>query len=622
MLEKIREGSQGVIAKSILVLVILSFAFTGVSSYLGSSSEPTVATVNGDEISKSALEQAYQSEQARLEQQLGDMYNALASNENYMASVRQSVLDRLIADKLIDQTAVELGLTVSDAQIKSAILNEPAFQTDGKFDNDRYLALIRQLGYTAASFREMMRSDMTRRQLVASLVGSEFVLPGEAEQIAKIQQQTRDIRYHVIDSTPFLEQVSVSDSEANDDYQANQNQFVRPETLSLNYVELNADDMAASVEVSEDEAQAYYDEHKAQYLQSEKRLAAHILINGSDNEAKAKAEAIYAKLQAGEDFAELAQSSSEDTFSGEKGGELDWFEKGVMEPAFDDALFALDKGQYSSVVQSSSGFHIIKLVDLQPELIAPFVDVKENIMARLKTKHAVDEFYSLQQRLSDVSYEVPDTLTEAAKEVGTTVKTTPVFSRDNAPAPFNTPEVMKAAFSNNVLFDGMNSDVIELGPNHVLVIRINTHNEAGTLPFDDVKSAIVARLKQDKANELAREQAQKLMKAIQSGDTSTELTTVAQLARTEQSVDSAIVAKAFKMPQSTSEPVVDTAALANGYAVVVLDKVNAAETVEEGLLEGLKQRLNSQYSENSYRALVSLLKANSKVEYTAVATEE
>ncbi|MCG9696228.1 peptidylprolyl isomerase [Shewanella sp. Isolate11] len=617
MLEKIREGSQGVIAKSILVVVILSFAFTGVSSYLGSSSEPTVATVNGDEISKSALEQAYQSERARLEQQLGDMYSALANNENYLASVKQSVLDRLIADKLVDQTAVELGLTVSDEQIKNAIMNEPAFQTDGKFDNDRYLALIRQLGYSASTFRDMMRNDMTRRQLVVSLVGSEFVLAGEADHLAQIQQQTRDIRYHVVDSAPFIDQVSVSDDDANSYYQANQNQFVRPETVSLNYIELNADNMAIGVEVSEQEAQTYYDDNQAQYLQPEKRLAAHILINGSDDDAKAKADALYAKLEAGDDFAELAKTNSDDTFSAEKGGELDWFEKGVMDPAFDDALFSLAQGQYSPVVKSSFGYHIIKLLDTQAAATAPFSDVKDKIIATLKTKHAVDEFYGLQQRLADVSYEVPDTLTEAAKEVGVSVQTTAVFSRDNAPAPFNAPEVIKAAFSNSVLLDGMNSDVIELGPNHVLVVRVNSHTAAGTLDFDTVKASIVARLQQDKANELAREQAQSLMTAIKAGDTSTELTAATKVARTDQAIDSSIVAKAFKMAQPADALVVDTAALANGYAVIVLDKVNQAESIDDSTLNALKQRLNSQYSENDYRSLISLLKANSEVVYTA-----
>ncbi|MCG9737308.1 SurA N-terminal domain-containing protein [Shewanella insulae] len=618
MLEKIREGSQGVIAKGILVVVILSFAFTGVSSYLGSSSEPSAATVNGEEISKSALEQAYQSERARLEQQLGDMYNTLASNESYLASVKQNVLERLIADKLVDQAAADLGLRVSDQQIKTAIMNEPAFQTDGQFDNDRYLALIRQLGYQANSFRDMMRGDMTRRQLVVTLVGSEFVLPGEAEYLAQIQGQTRDIRYQIVDAEPLLAGVSVSDEEANTYFQQNQSLFVRPETIALDYIELSANQLASAIQVSDEEAKTYYDENKAQYLQAEKRLAAHILVSLGDDEdaAKAKADAILAKLQAGEDFETLAKSDSDDSFSGEQGGKLDWFEQGVMEAPFDEALFALEKGQYSGIVKTSFGYHIVKLLDLQAASTSPFETVKDKIVAQIQQDKAINEFYTLQQRLSDVSYEVPDTLAEAAKEVGVAVKTSPVFTRDNAPEPLNSADVIKAAFSNTVLLDGMNSDVIELGDNHVIVVRVNKHSAAGTMEFAEVKATIIERLKQDKANELARDKAQEVMAAIKGGEIPTDMIARTELSRGEQGIDTSIVSKAFEMAQPGSDLVVDTAALENGYAVVILDKVNQPESVDESLVTALKQRLNSQYSENDYRALIAALKAQAEVVYT------
>jgi len=619
MLEKIREGSQGVIAKSILVLVILSFAFTGVSSYLGSSTEAAAATVNGEEISESALEQAYQNERARLEQQLGEMFAALSADEQYLASVKQSVLERLVAEKLLDQTATELGLRVSDAQIKNAIMTEPAFQTDGQFDNDRYQSILRQLGYQANSFRNMMRTDMTRRQLVASLVGSEFVLPGEANYLADIQGQTRDIRYHVVDATPFVTEAVVTDEQAKSYYDANLAQFMSPETLSLEYIELNAKDMAAAVTVSDEEAKTYFDENKQQYLKAEKRLAAHILVSLGDDDsaAKAKADAIYAKLQAGEDFSELAKAESEDTFSGEQGGQLDWFEPGVMEPAFDEVLYSLSKGDYSAVVKTSFGYHIIKLLDVQPAAEAAFEDVKSKILAQLKEKKAVDQYFGLQQTLADVTYEVPDTLSEAAKELGVEVKSTPVFSRNNAPSPFDNADVLKAAFSTNVLLDRMNSDVIEVEANHAMVVRIKSHTAAGTVEFAKVKSAIVERLQQEQANEVARAKAQELMTSFSSDSAGSDYITKTKLGRFDQEIDGGIVGKAFQMAQPAASSVVDTVALASGYAVVVLDKVNAAEAIDDNMLSSLKQRLSSQYSEGDYRALIATLKANGEVLYSS-----
>ncbi|MFB2721035.1 peptidylprolyl isomerase [Shewanella xiamenensis] len=617
MLEKIRDGSQGVIAKGILVLVILSFAFAGVSSYLGSTSDVPAAEVNGDKITKAELEQAYQSERARMEQQLGEMFAALSADERYLESIKQSVLERLVADKLIDQAAAAMGLRVSDEQIIAAIKSEPAFQTDGKFDNDRYQAILRQLGYQPQTFRSMMRVDMTRRQLTAALVGTEFVLPGEAKQLAELQGQTRDIRYLVVDSAPYLANASVTDEQVKNYYDANQGQFMSPEKVSLEYVELNAADFAKDSKVTEEEAQAYYDEHKTQYVSNEKRLAAHILIApGSDEAAaKAKAEDLAKQLDNGADFAELAKANSEDTLSAEQGGKLDWFEPGVMDPSFDAALFALQKGQHSAVVKTDFGFHIIKLLDVQPGTTVPFADVKTKIIAQLQEKKAVDQFYSLQSKLADTSYEVPDTLAETAKVVGVEIKTTPLFSRDDVPAALNKPDVVKAAFSDSVMRQGLNSEVIELEPNHVVVIRMKEHHDAGTMPLAEVKADIAERLKQDQANAAARAKAEELMTQVKAGAADVSLIAKAKLGRGAQDLDAAIVTKTFQMPTPSAAPVVDTVALANGYAVIALDKVNAAESVSDELVNALKQRLNAQYSEADYRGLIESLKANAKIHY-------
>ncbi|QSX38472.1 SurA N-terminal domain-containing protein [Shewanella sedimentimangrovi] len=615
MLEKIRDGSQSAIAKGILVLVILSFAFAGVSSYLGSTQEAPAASVNGEDISKNELEQAFQNEKARMEQQMGEMFAALSADDNYLRSLKQGVLDRLVAEKLMDQTAKRMGLRISDEQIKQAIMNEPAFQTDGKFDNDRYLAILSQMGYKTNSFRDMMRVDMTRRQLINGLVGSEFVLPGESTEIAKLQAQTRDVRFQMVDAEPFVAGISVSDEDAKGFYDANQDQFMTPELVSLEYVALNAADFAADISVSDDEAKGYYDEHQGQYRTAEKRLAAHILVGFGDDEAaaKAKAEALHQQLVSGTDFAELAKKESEDTFSGAQGGQLDWFEQGVMDPAFDGALFALEKGQYSEVVKSDFGFHIVKLLDVQGGDQASFESVKDKILAQLKEKQAVDKYYGLQQKLADISYEVPDTLAEAAKAIGAEVKSTELFARDMAPAELNHPEVLKAAFSDAVLHSGMNSEVVELAPNSVMVVRVKEHKAAGTQPFDEAKADIIARLTQEKANEAAMAKAQELLSKFNAGE-ALELETKAAVARYSRELDPSIVNKAFQMAVGAA----DTVSLASGYALVVLDKINEASSVDEATQKALASRMASQNTEAAYRALIDSLKANAEISYSAL----
>ncbi|QSX34901.1 SurA N-terminal domain-containing protein [Shewanella avicenniae] len=616
MLDKMRDGAQSAVAKVILVLVILSFAFAGVSSYLGRSTQVPAATVNGEEISKAELEQAYQSEKNRLQQQLGDMFDTLSANDAYLNNVKQGVLQRLVAQRLVDQAAKELGLRVSDEQIKDAIRNEAAFQTAGSFDNDRYLAILRQMGYTTSSFREVMRADMTRNQLITALVSTDFALKGESDALAKLQAQTRDIRYTTVASAPFLADVSVTDDEVTKYYEDNKLQFQHPEMVSLDYVELSAATLAQSFDVSDADAKAYYDEHLADYQTNEKREVAHILFDASagDDAAKAKAEAVLQQLKGGADFAALAKTESQDTLSGQKGGELGWYEAGVMDPAFDTAMFALNKGEISDVVKTPYGYHIIKLLDVQPSAAAPFDTVKAQILQKLKMDQAVNEFYSLQQKLADTSYEVPDTLDEAAKAVGATVKSTELFSQVNAPAPFNAPEVLKAAFSTDVL-SGMNSNVLEIADNDVMVIRVKQHQDAGLKAFDEVKQDIVTLLKQQKAKALAQAKADETLEAVKAANSSVELQSQTNLARNAANVDAAVVAQAFKMApvaEGVSAQVVETS---TGYAVVVLDKVSTPAVAPTELSTAIQQNLISQNSELAYRALIELLKSKAEVTY-------
>ncbi|WP_434926627.1 SurA N-terminal domain-containing protein [Shewanella sp. HL-SH2] len=620
MLEKIREGSQGIVAKTILVLVIFSFAFAGVSSYLGSNTGVPAAIVNGIEIPETELEQAFQNERASLKQQYGEMFDALSADDSYMQGIKKGVLDRLVANTLVDQAAVDLGLRVSDEQIKQAIYTEPAFQTDGQFDNDRYQAVLRQLNYQPVTFRNMMRVDMTRSQLLKALVGSEFVLDGEAKQLAEVQSQTRDIRYISVDSTPFLASADVTAEETKAFYDANLMQFMSPELVSLEYVELNVKDMVSDIVVDDAEATEYYQDNQSQYQTPEKRLASHIYAASGDDAAdEAKLDAIAARIAAGEDFAELAKTESDDKFSAEQGGQIDWFEQGVMDAAFDEVLFSLEKGQVSAVVKGEFGFHIIKLVDVQPGAIAAFDDVKAKIIAQIKETKALSIFYGLQTKLADTSYEIPDTLIDTANAVNKEVQTTALFTRDNPPANLNKPDLVKAAFSDQVLSSGMNSEVIELDPNHVVVIRVKQHQDAGTMSFDKVEAQIVQRLKYDKANEAAREKAATYMTQLKTGDfaiSGAELITVAKLDRFNQDVDAAIANKAFKMPAPEAEAVsIDTVALGAGYAVVVLDKVNAAENIDASLLQSIKDGLSRQYGQADYRAVIDSLKSKAQIEY-------
>jgi peptidyl-prolyl cis-trans isomerase D len=626
MLEKIREGSQGMIAKVILGFVILTFALAGVGSYLGNSSEVPVATVNGDEITKVQFDTAYQNERARMQQQFGEMFGMLSADANYMSNFRTSVLEKLIDEQLQRQLVTQLDLMVSDEVLRDTIRSMPEFQVDGVFNNDRYIALLRQNGYEPNQFRDYLRSQMSANQLVTGLVGSEFATVSEMQLLSKLQQQSRDIQYVVVKAADFATAVELNDQLLQDYYQSNANQFVSPETVSVDYVQLTAADIAKSVTVSDADLQAYYDANQARYQTEERRRVSHILLESAEDnsEIKAKAEALAAQLQQGADFAELAKKESADTFSAEKGGDLDFIEKGVMDAEFEKAAYALAKaGDISAVVKSEFGYHIIKLTEVQPGSTKAFADVKEQILATVKEEKAAEKFGELQQLLGEKSFEIADSLQEAAEAVGTKVVSVPAFSRSAAPAELTAPKVLETLFSEDFITAGVNSDVIEVAPQHVVVVRVNAHQPETTKKFEEVKAQVQAAVIATKSSELAKARAEALVAKVMAGKSLAEVAATAKLAvetktavsRFGGDVDADIRTKAFELakPAEAGPATVATLDLASGdAALVAVTKVTDTEVITKPPVEQLQQ-FADQKAQSSFAAVLAALKAKAEI---------
>ncbi|MDY7840287.1 peptidylprolyl isomerase [Aeromonas caviae] len=627
MLDKLREGAQGKVAKVILGLIILSFALAGVGSYLNGPARTAPATVNGNDISAPALENAYRNERARMESQMGEAFNQLAANPDYMKQFRRGVLDRLIDQALIDDKARSLGLRVSDEQIKQAIVAMPEFAENGKFSNDRYLQLIRRAGMTPEMFRDSLRQDMVRQQLMGAVLGSEFALKGEAEQLDRLYNQTRDLRLIRLAASAYVDGIEVSDAEVEQFYKANSARFMNDETVKVDYLLLDAANLGKNIKVTEQDAQDYYDQHQDLFQRPERRQVAHILIPfGKDEKAaEQKAEAVLAKAKAGDDFAALAKADSSDTFSAKKGGELDWFEKGVMDPAFEKAAFALAKaGDLSAVVKSPFGFHIIKLLGVEPAKTKPFVDVMSDTIARLQSEKAKEQFFAEQQKMADSSFENPDSLDLTAEAMGLQVQSTGYFSQADAPAPLNDPKVLSVAFSEKLRDDNTNSDVIELADGKALVLHIMGHQPKAAKPLAEVKEQVITAIKHDKASEVARGKAQGLLDKLKAGqNVQADLTalglkvdTHTGVSRFAQEMDQNLVTQAFRMPHPTDgKPSVELVTEANGDRVVVaLDKVNVIKEPSQ-MVSLLQGQLGQGKAQADYKSLIDELRKAAKIEY-------
>ncbi|MCE2595383.1 peptidylprolyl isomerase [Motilimonas cestriensis] len=632
MLDKFREGAQGPAAKIILGVVILSFALAGVGGYLGSTTAEPAAVVNGEDITRQELESAYQQERNKVEQQYGDSFAAIAADPSFAQQLRSNVLQRLVSERLTDQAIEELGLRISDEQIKESIRSMPEFQRDGQFDNDTYLAVLRQSGYQPDQFRDILRQDMTRRQLLQSYLSSEISLPGEALQLYRLQAQQRELRQLEVNVSQFNDQVSVTDEEIDAYYQANQNSFQHPEQVNLDYVLLDAADLSADVDLSEEAVKAYYQDHQSSYKAPEKRRVAHILVDLNKDNAEQEAQDLLAKVQQGEDFAELAKTFSSDTFSGENGGELDWFEKGVMDPDFEAAAFALEQvGDTSGVVKSEFGYHIIKLLEVQEDAAAPFEEVKDKIADTLKRDKAMEVFYDKLQKLSEMAFEVPDTLNEAADASGLTVQQTGLFSRDNATGDFSNAQVLVQAFNTDLRQDQMNSEVIELSPEKVMVIRVNDYQPQSTKALAEVKDDIVVRLTREKATAAANEYVDGLIAALASGaDINDQLSTYGfsfsepvTVSRMDPGASPEIAREVFTMAKPAADSVQRTKVdLLNGNIALVellsVSEVEADVLPSAAETQQLSQFVQNTQADTSYQALIQLLQARADIVYPVV----
>ncbi|HIE1062339.1 TPA: peptidylprolyl isomerase [Serratia marcescens] len=515
MMDNLRAAANHVVLKIILALIILSFVLTGVGNYLIGGSGDYAAKVNGQTIERAQLEQAFQSERSRMQQQLGDQFSALAGNEGYMQQMRRQVLSQLIDNMLLDQYAKKLGLAVSDDQIKDAIRKAPYFQTNGQFDNAKYLDLIGRMGYTADNFAQSMRQQLVNQQLIQAFGESGFVLPSESQAMAALVLQERDVRLATIDLKALQAKQSAGDDELKAYYDQNKNSFIAPEQVKVSYIPLDAASMQDKVKVSEEDISAYYDQHKSSYGQPERKNYSVIQLK-----TEAEANAALDELKKGADFATLAKEKSTDIISRRTGGELGWLEPETTADELKQANLT-EKGQLSGVVKSSVGYLIVRLNDIEPEKLKPLSEVHDAIAKQVKQEKAVDAYYALQQKVSEAATSDNESLASAEEAAGVKAAQTDWFTRDNIPAALNFKPVVQAIFDGSLIGEngapGSNSDVITVDGDRAFVVRVSGHKPEGIEPFDQVKNRVADLVKRNKAVQEAKLQGEKLLVELKQG---------------------------------------------------------------------------------------------------------
>ena len=627
LMDKLREGAQGSIAKIVFWLIILSFALAGVGSYLNRPVNTDPAEVNGETITSQALERAYTNERARMESQFGESFAQLASNPAYVQQLRKSVLDKLVDQLLMDQQADKAQIRIGDEQVKDAIRQMPEFQQDGKFDNERFINLLSRAGLTPKAFSDSIRMDLVRQNWVGGLVSSEFALPSESKRLGALMQQTRDVTVYTVPASHFAAKVSVSDAELDGYYKANQKRFMSPVLVKVSYLLIDSKELAKGIKLSDADAKNYYDQHQELYQTAERRHVAHILISEKD-EAKAneKAEELLAKIKAGDDFAKLAEANSADTLSARKGGDLEPFEKGVMDPAFEAAAFSLAKpGDVSSVVKSKFGFHIIKLLGVEPQSTKAFEAVKADVIAKLQSEKAHELFLDQQQKLSDLSFENPDSLDMVAEKLGMKVLTSDYISAATTSYPFSDPKVKQLAFSSDLREQNINSDVISPAEGVALVLHILDYKPAAVRALAEVKAEVAAAVKNQKAQDEAAKHAKVLEAALAKGEPVDALLKEVggsskehkAVTRNGADLDPAVQQALFRMQKPVDgKPSVELMVQGNGDQVVlVLNQVAVSDKESSKMLPMVEAQLAQGKSAQAYQALLEQARNDGDIIY-------
>ncbi len=598
MLQTIRDRASGWVAYAIIFLISIPFALWGIQEYFGGGKEDVVAEVSGTEITVREFNNQFQQQKRYLQSVLGNDLEARGLND---ASIKQSVLQRLVRNELLRQEADQAGYRVSNAALFERIKTIPAFQVEGVFNKARYQQALQSQRRSSNQFEAQLREEIRLSQFDTAIRQSSFLPAAYARDYNRLKNQTRDFSYFVVSADVEAARAQITDDEVATYYERNAARFQTQERVKLAYIELNQQALVDTVSVDEEAVREYYDQQADRFMIPQQRQARHILLavplEAADEHDQAKrqkkidelrqqAEELVKRLHAGEDFAALASQYSSDSISAQNGGDLGLIVAGDMGPRFEAALFALAKDQISAPVETDFGFHIIQVTGIKPAVQKPFEEVRLQAEQELKQQLAEDRYADLAQQLLTLSYEQPDSLEPVADALELKLNSTDWLTRATGQGIASETSVRSAAFGEEVLGEGRNSDLIELADGRALVVRVVAHEPATTRPLEDVKDQIRNVMAAQVTRQQALEEGRALLKDLQAGammasltaSGSRELKSVSAVARGSQDVPAAIVRKVFTIQKPQPEKASYAGvSLANGdYAVIALQKINDA----------------------------------------------
>ncbi|MDE2117307.1 MAG: SurA N-terminal domain-containing protein [Betaproteobacteria bacterium] len=604
----------------VLAIIILPFAFWGIDSYRKSGGAAPLATVNGEKISQQEFDNALRQQQDRLRESLGGKIDQAVLDQ---PEVKNSILENLVSQHLLMSQARAVGLTVSDEQLAQVITGIESFQKDGKFDKQSYVTALGKQNMSPLAFEARVRQEMSMRQLIDAYTRNGYASNAIADNLIRLNEQQRVISISEIALDPFLKQVKVDEPAVKNYYEKNTKEFQAPEQARVEYVVFSAEALQPQMAADDAEIKKYYAEHQPEFGTQEQRQAAHILISvaaqaseADKQAAKAKAEQILQQVnKSPAKFAELAKQYSQDPGSAANGGDLGMFGRGMMVKPFDDAVFRLKPGEISGLVQSEFGFHIIKLLAVQPAKTLSLDEAKGDIAQKLKQQKANDKFAELAEKFSNTVYEQSDTLKPAAELVKMPVQQSGWLNRGQAETPPWTDKALQAVFAKEVVTDRRNSAAVEVAPNTLLAARVLEYKPASIRPLAEVSDAIRQKLMRQQAHELVLKQAKDMLAQLQRGENLKlewkPAQTITRAQHTGQS--SELVRQVFQADAAKLPAYAGAENAQGGYTLARLDAVKEVAAIDDAKRAGYLQQLRQLAGDELSRAYLADARKNAKI---------
>ena len=620
MLQDIREKSLGTIGKVIIGLIIAVFALFGVESIIGGFTQPpSVASVNGEEISQFQLDQNIQNLMASFG---GDLEGL---DPSFLESI---ALNQLIEETLLRQKALDYSMSISSEKIDRNIVSTDSFQINGIFDSELAVRTMATQGLTIPMYRESLEQRMILSQLANAFSSSSFVTSVEFEKFAELTSQTRDFNYLSITMGTRTLGTAVLDEEIEAYYEDNQNQFTEDESVIIEYVLLDKASISDELNVDEADLQAQYDLEREEFEGSSEKRASHILFEISPEvpveAALELAQNAKTRIDGGEEFSDLALELSIDTVSAEEGGDIGFSDGTAFPVEIEEALNLLTLNEVSSPVVSEFGVHLVKLTQEADNSFPSFEETKSRLERDI-TSSEVERIYAERlQDLSNLAFETGDLLT-IEEELTLEIQRSDPVPRSGGSGIFSDLDVVEAAYSDEVLIDGNNSDVIELSDSQSLVVRVLEFNEASVQPLAEVDAEIAVLIRTQMEREAVQELGNQLLTALEQERSIDELLSQNELMwisetdieRNSFVVNREIVNEVFSLPKPTEEIRRSNLTLSNGtFVLVELNQVNegSIDSIPEEQIVGLSNSIKTDLGNNDFQAYMASLRESAEIQ--------